>query len=199
MLREALGKVASLSAVVPSRALASNDVYPYAHRSPEQKSAARKSNGQRGMLARRPFVAIIGSPGRARIPRPAGLTAAGICYADVSQEPGDAPLLDGSFQLHCITSVAMFLEPDKLPRPLESLCGLRLAVGGVVVLADPSFQIIRLAAVIPAGAVTSEDVDPATHPGDAIAKKENGPEEQSPRADLSCWLPGQGSNLQPSG
>ena len=67
---------------------------------------------------------------------------------EVTQVSSNPSTLDPSFQPGRFASIETTLRPNELPRSFDSLGGLGEMVGRVIVLADPSFQITRLAAII---------------------------------------------------
>ena len=86
-------------------------------------------------------------------------------------------------------------------------------MAGIIVLFDSSAQIVRLAAVESISGIASVDVDPNFHHDRRLRVGSDKPiatpdtrkarRGQAPRGlfgTIYCeWLPGQGSNLQPSG
>ena len=75
MLSDAPTQITCLAAIEPFSRFAPEDIHPDGH----GYSRLRQDSPQGGMACGLSACSLIGSPGRARIPRPAGLTAARPC------------------------------------------------------------------------------------------------------------------------
>ena len=75
------------------------------------------------------------------------------------KKPFDAPFFNGLFELHGRTAALAGISPDEFPRPFKALCGFGQLIMRVVMLAQPSFGVAAVTAVISSCRFALDDVD----------------------------------------